>query len=950
MKKMVSLSTALLLVFGLFATSAPQASAVPDLSAWGRDAVEQIATCINSSGQKDVVNVLFLIDESGSLGWNDKQNLRVEGLKTALDEFASIAKYRPYFTINRAFSTFADDFKVIDGKGWAELTEKSLPGDKEWIDSNVPELTSGQTTDYARALDGAYKYMKPKIAANSCDLLVWFTDGALNVGPSAGATPTVAATEKAYQQICAVNPRTGAPTGGEAIIDKFRKSGINIQGILLRNADVIANPDKYKKTKAYVDDESRGMTYFTPIVEYSGNVDTAYFNGSSQRDIKCGSPSGAKGVVTVVGDPIDIIWPPTEFECITSSGRVLEPKSGFVNIDPGFSRFKASALKNGFSLKNGAGQEIANSKGASVGDVEVSYFGADDAAVSVSGNIAPNTALAPGKWKFVTKDYERSVFCGYLDLAVEIKNDPCYLGEDCSFNGAITRNGREVNFAEFKSSKLRYGFVDSGSQAIAYSALPFDDSGKFKGTFNAAGHLDAEGFADVIVTLDVVTKSGYEFTFSAIQHVQPLPPGLYPEVNPNPINQSDFTAPLDGKRGTATAPISIKGPSRTNGEVCFSDLEVRTDPNPNRVNGYQATLNGDNLKDIDCIKVNVGQSIDYTLEIKNPDAENGIVSGFIPVVFKSDGQPDIAGQVPVTFESKIKINGTRFWIIFALCMFLGLALPLAMLKILQVRAARISVSALSKATTPVILSASGGFVTIRRAEKVSHSDIFTESDFEGFMHLESKEKQIQIGSETLRGNAPINPFAAPRAILATSPGFIVASSDIWSTNKHGLERHETVASLNPAFAMHLTLSESALAALKKMNQSGDAPDFPIEGNITGLLNFNSADPVTQVAALNMKLSTDAGWLNNLLKIEDMPITTPPAGGGDIGVGGWDQPNKPSDDGWGTTPTITPASSGGSSAAAPKISDDGWGSSTTSSNDDWGTSGNSGGSSSKNDDW
>jgi hypothetical protein len=946
MKKGISLATSLFIVFTLVSTSAPMASATPELSAWGKEAIAQIATCINSSGQKDVVNVLFLIDESGSLSWNDEDNLRVEGLKASLDEFASIAKYRPYFTINRAFSTFADDFKVVKGKSWGPLTEKSLQGDKDWIDENIPNLTSGQTTDYARALDGAYQYLKPQSTPNSCDLLLWFTDGAINVAPSIGSTPTDAATSSAYERICGVNPKTGASTGGNPIIDKFRKAGINIQGILLRNEDVIANPGDYGRKQAAVDLEAQGMTYFQPIVEYSGEVDTAYLGGSGKKNLKCGSPEGAKGLITVVGDPIDIIWPPMEFECITSSGRVIDPKNEIVNIDPGFSRFKASALKNGFSLKNGSGQVIANSKGASVGDVDVSYFGSDEAAISISGNINPNSALAPGKWKFITSDYERSVFCGYLDLAIEIKNDPCYLGENCAFSGVITRNGREVNFADFKSSNLRYGFVDSGNQAISYNGLQFNEEGKFEGAFNPAGHIGADGLASVIVTLDVVTKSGYEFTFSAIQRVQPLPPGLYPEVNPNPINPSDFTAPLDGKRGTATAPIRINGPSRTSGEVCFSDLEIRTDPNPNRVNGYKASLSGDNLNDISCISVGPGESLDFVLEIKNSDAENGIVSGFIPVIFKSDGQDDIAGQIPVSFETKIKINDLRFWIIFALCMFLGLMLPLSVLKLLQIRAARIAVSPLSKATTPVVLTASGGFVTIRRAEKASGSDIFTESDFEGFMHLESKEKQIQIGSESLRGNAPLNPFAAPRAILATSPGMIVVSSDIWSTNSHGLDRHEAVASLNPAFAMHLTLSESALAALKAMNQSGDAPDFPIEGNITGLLNFNSADPVTQVAALNMKLSTDAGWLNNLLKIEDLPIAS--SNGDDTGTGGgWDQP-KPVDDGWGATSSapITTTSPGQSSS---KISDDGWGNSS-SGKDDWGSTGSTGGSSSKNDDW
>ncbi len=135
-----------------------------------------------------------------------------------------------------------------------------------------------------------------------------------------------------------------------------------------------------------------------------------------------------------------------------------------------------------------------------------------------------------------------------------------------------------------------------------------------------------------------------------------------------------------------------------------------------------------------------------------------------------------------------------------------------------------------------------------------------------------------------------------------------------------------------------------------MNQTGDAPDFPIEGNITGLLNFNSADPVTQVNALNLKLSTDAGWLNNLLKIEDMPVseTPPPASTGSD----WDQPSKPSDDGWGSssTPASTSKPSASSAPSTKPVSNDEWGSSTSSSNDDWGTTGNSGSSSSKNDDW
>jgi len=923
---------------------APQASSSNHLSEWGKDAVEQIATCINSSGQKDVVNVLFLIDKSGSLKWNDRDNLRVQGLKASLDEFARIKTYRPYFTINRAFTTFADSFaEVTDRNGWQELDEGTLESDKKWIESEVPKLITGNSTDYAKALDGAYNFFKPQITRNSCNVLVWFTDGAININPG----PGLEATALGFEKICAINPVTGQKTNQDPIIDKFRSSGINIQGILLRNRDVLENPEVYGQTREDMEAESRGMTYFSPIVEYSGSVDTGYFvNNGRKLSITCGSPSGAKGVVTEVANPIDIIWPPTEFECVTSSGRVLEPQNGSVNIDPGFSRFRASAIKDGFTLKNGDGTTIATSQGQATEDVDISYFGFEDVAISVSGNIRDDAAvLKPGKWKFTTAQNSEKVFCGYLDLAVEIRNDPCYENESCAFSGVITRNGRPVDFSVYKDSELRYGLVNPVNQDISYSGLSFDAQGKFKGTFSPAGATDANGIANLIVTLDVETKSGYKFVFSAIQGVQPLPLGLYPEINPNPINSEDFTTQLLGKSGTASAPITLKGPTRGAGEICFGELEIRSDPDPKRVNDYTATINGNDLEPGNCISLASGEELPATLEIKNSSAAEGTVSGFIPVTLKSSGQPDISTQVPVTFDSTVEYNPIRRSIIFAICLLLGLLLPLTALKILQVRAARITVSPLSKAATPVVLSASGGFVNIRRAEKASGTEIFTEGDFEGFMHLDGKEKQIQIGGETLRGDAPLNPFAAPRAILATAPGLIVASSDIWSRNTRGLARHETTASLNPAFAMHLTLTEGALDALKKSNQTGDAPDFPIEGTITGLLNFSGVDSVTQVSALNMKLSTDSGWINNLLKIADLPAG-PVAPPGTAEIGGWSDPTPPND-GWGSPSSSSTSSS---SSQPPKVSDDGWGSSSGSSSNDWGTTGSAGSSDKKNDDW
>jgi hypothetical protein len=95
----------------------------------------------------------------------------------------------------------------------------------------------------------------------------------------------------------------------------------------------------------------------------------------------------------------------------------------------------------------------------------------------------------------------------------------------------------------------------------------------------------------------------------------------------------------------------------------------------------------------------------------------------------------------------------------------------------------------------------------------------------------------------------------------------------------------------------------------------------------------------------MKLTTDSGWLNNLLKIADLPAGPAMPPGGDA-VGGWSDPT-PSDDGWGSSSSSSTSSS---SSQPPKVSDDGWGSSSGSSSNDWGTTGSAGGSDKKNDDW
>jgi hypothetical protein len=919
----------------------PISASASVISAHGKEAIQQISTCINSEG-KDTLNVLYLVDESGSLQHTDPSALRVGGLQASLEQFRNISLDRPYFKVNREIATFGDAYHRP--KEWQTLNDGQLNSDINWIGQTIPKLTSGRYTDWKLALSEAYKDFQQKLSPTSCNIMVWFTDGAIDVNGSG------AKTSQALAEICASDPVTGKPTTGNAIIDQFRNSNINIQGVLL-------------KTEGASDVDKQGMTYFTPIVEASGQVDDNYLvNGGHIHDYKCGSDAGALGVVQTIQDPLDIIWFPVPFNCLATNGRVLPIENGKVIVDPGMTRFILTTPSSNFTLTN-AGKEIAGSKGAGKGDVTVNPLGQSRSIITVAGNIASGSAVSPGTWDISTSDPERSVFCGYLDLDIEIKGKTCYENESCAFNGRISRAGRPVDFTEFKSlPTLSFGALKSDGTLSSSNNLELNAAdGTYSGSYSTNGLINRDGVSKLNVTLSVTTKSGYNFNISAIKDFAVVPPGLYPEINPNPILKANFKQGIVGKKGQALADVTLKGPSRSAGEICFSGLHVRTDPLPKRIPDYSSSLGGKNLKDGTCFSLAANDSKALSLSIKNGQSANGTASGFINVILKSEGHPDISSKIDVEFTTQEKHDPGAFLRTFLLVMFIGFGLPLGLFYLVNALGARVQLSRLSMASVPVVLTASGGFVNIKRKEPIKSGAFLGYDDFDGLTHETKKVKEFKIGSEVLRGRAPRNPFGKIRAILTTVPGFVIVSSELNTHAGKGIERNQTDASLNPMGKMHLALSESGLADLKKLNKGVDTEVPAIEANLVALLGFNSMDPNQEIETLNMSLASETGWLNNLLTRSEPPVAKSreikPSkkkdknegdSGGGAAVSFDDSWNKPS------------GNSGGAGAApssAPKTVNDDWGSTSTGSSDwggsssggsDWG--GSSGGTSKSNDGW
>jgi len=941
MRKIVALALSLFTLLSFLAMQPQAIASDSSLSERGKQAIEQIATCINSDG-KSQLNVLYLIDESGSLKWNDENNLRVQGIKRSLEQFRDVSINKPYFSVNRAITTFGSSFNLR--KSWEKISGNKLDEDLDWIDSNIPTLNQGQYTDWNKGLRGAYDLFQKITTPASCNVMVWFTDGGVQVGNDS------ALTRNSLAEICGADPLTGANTGEEALIDKFRNSGINIQGVLLRNQKYIDDPSGVTGGNVSQEDlknELARMSYFLPVVEQAGGVSNGAFGTSGPGNFKCGTYSGAGGVHQVVEDAIDIIWPPIQFSCLSENGRIIPIESnGQIKVDAALTRFTLTAPSKSFSVKNQSGSEIANDRGASSGQVKVSLLNNSSSVVQVVGKISPsNEVTKPGLWKIQSSELKRVVFCGFIDLGVSVSAGTCYIGETCNYSGSVTRFGRPIDFASFKSVKVYSTQIDNQGQAGVLAPLSLDSTtGEFESSFTPQGDKE---IANLKIAIKVVTETGIEFSLGTIKPIRVIPPGYYPEVNPTPITSKDFSQALVGRQGEALATINLKGPSRTNGQICFGPLEVRTDINPNRIEGYIGKIDQKDLSAKPCFTLLAGSSQQVQLSIKNSESADGSVAGYLSATLKSDGKEAIDTKVDVQFDTETQIDDKRFGILLALFMFLGLALPLALLSIINSRNSRIVLDNVYRASIPIILSSSGNFVNVTRVEKIDSSAVLAQEDFAPFSAGKEVVRSKQIGSEILKGKTPKNPFGMLQAILSTAPGMVLASSAA-TQNQKKLSNNEAQGSLNPSGLVYVTLTESANEELSKQNQDTRESNEPIEGSLTALLSLNSGDPVAQVDYLNTQIMHEGGWLNSLLTVSPSApkverVAKVKKSGTKKGV----VASAPSQsDEWGSPASNSAPTSSSNSKASPaspveKSTGDDWGNPSTIS--DWETPGSSGGS-------
>jgi len=808
----------------------------PRLTSHGKESLNQLSECFRGEN-KNTFNVLYLIDESESLTRTDPSGIRKEALVSSLEQFLDKAKDFPFLTINRAFTTFGSRFTVR--KEWQKLGNSLVQSDRDWILKTVSTLVEGKATNWEQGLQGALEEFKKVQSKSSCDLLIWFTDGGINVGDSPEAT------RQSLGRICGKDPVSLIPSGN-SLIDQVRESEIWIQGILLQNES------------GKVDDSDRSrMSYFAAVVEQTAEVDPYFFEPAS-NNYECGRNIEPYGHVTTTRDPVDIIWPTQQFSCLSDGGRVIENSNGTFEVDPGITRFSVTAYAENFKLTGASGETIvkgrdpANAKLVVVEDVD-----SLGSVIRVEGEVnrEPGKVTSPGKWTFTAKEVDKSVVCVYVDIDIQVSISTCYAGEPCTYSGLFTQKGLQADLSSFEKVKLQAGELVGSRKMLPSAKL---EGTSFKGEFTPTS---GSSEAALGVVLSFETKSGIEFEIRTKKPISIIPSGTYPRITPDPVKISDFSQKLEGKSGKALATLKLEGPSRTEGNICIAALEVRADAKPERIPNYLTSLDGAQVSNEKCFKLAAGELKKVKLGITNDVAENSTSKGFMNVTYSALGKPDVDSQLDVTFETSVVYNDLRRWLYLALLMLLGVGAPLVALYLVNAANSKIFMKDLYKAEIPVKLNARGEVVGIQRVESKGNGVVISQDDFFPFVTGPTKAKKVNLPYAVLEGKAPKNPFGLLSARLSTMPGYVVASSAISSSS--GLTNNQAPARLNPSGLMYVTQTSEANSNLRNQSRDSALEITSPEASLVVLLGING-DAYEQVERLNTDITTHSGWLSDLV--------------------------------------------------------------------------------------
>ena len=733
------------------------------LSPVGQQAFTDISTCL-TSGKSPSLDVYYLIDNSGSLSYTDKGNVRQQVIESSVSQLKNFADSG--VKVNYAASTFASGVSQISS--WAPLKS---PSDFQGATSKIHrEVNNQHLAGYTNWLGGMQEALSAfqTRGTDSCKMLIWFTDGGIN------PTGTTNDISKSLKALCGdgIGPSSvGEGRGNFGLMAKLREQGVSIFGVLYQNdASTLEqfNSDFKNKTSNGLTGPKRLelehylMSYMVPLVEGSGEIPNsevaASFALPSGGHLSC-SPVGANGLAPAgspngaflnAQDPVGLSFQFLSLQNSINGGKGSAILNGSFAVPAGTAGFSVLTEAQNWKLDGPSGS------GISISPASISKTGSwtveTSAGVTQIAFKVEDQKKLEGPWTFTGGGPNSQLFL-YSGLTINLDRDKqsqVVAGRSNTLTGQIARTKEfqnlPIDLNRFPRSVLSLKTLDDQGnlQDVSDVKVILNPVGQFKiENFKPSGNqksvnlwlaLDLSGgFQQVQSQFDVSLVDAQALTVPAADVVR-------------------MTA-LNGPKGTATGTLTLTGPSVGSAPsyFCLDSAAIRTSDvqtgssKTDRTSSFKWTFNGKSQSPQFCIQVNQGKTVDIAVQARNPiQADSNVVS--IRSFSSKTGAAKLTGTIQFEFESKALVNPWAMALSIMLLLILGLALPiLAMYAFNKLTTKFLPAVGMVSAEIPVKFNASGPVRLLdARPNSSSETILVSAQDFRPLASNPKATKEVNL--------------------------------------------------------------------------------------------------------------------------------------------------------------------------------------------------------------
>jgi hypothetical protein len=782
---------------------------------------------------------------------SDPLDVRADILSQTIEQLSALNSQK---RVNFALDTF--DITSPGGGGsykgydWTEATEGNVAKASSWVKEKIPGYDGGKATNWLEGLKRATKQLSaaPNSNGEVCQAIIWFTDGGLDVDNVAS---DMSKESSAIRELCGVEPTDGkGSTSG--IIESLRADGVNLIGVLL-------TPEKGKEF-------GRGpgfdglVSYFGPIVTGEGNVDGRDFKGARGQGFQCGRvpvpASYASGEVLVADDPDALARQFIEMieQIVVGAPIDVEEDNSFY-VDKGVSDVSIviPAAEWDILRPNNLPKIVSSSREtkfrvSTVGKISVVRFQNEDG--------------FEGQWRVNLGGKGRiSVF---MQSGLRIKLDPAVkieVGKGIqTINGTILdAKGKPADLSVYTSVKMRVIALDESGMDRRSEPRELNVNVQ-----NATWSGPFEPFSGGATSKMRITI----FANTPNLELPPVPQNFNP-----PLIVPDEYAKVDSPKVVLSDLVFSKNPAI--GEVILIGANKGTSAvkfaKPEIVGDFQGRTAAE--FDFKLINRKTGEAVAFDQWVNLDEKERVAIEVQVDSGLKGDG--DVSFNLPIqvrsssggeVIDSLVKASFTEVTpqkgknLLVALFMFLGTALPLLLMQLVNYFFSRFRLKGARVATVPVVVTITPTSVTMKPAG--ARPSLLVIEDFQ---YIEAKydstrkypvEFQSQVIA-TLSATLPKNPFGTSTGLVETLPGSKVASSEYPMSSATGTSAG---AALNP--------NRYFFAVAQNLPEDTSTGSYEIEAALTVFMStLDEGNASGQIAEMLGTIKDSSMWAS----LADSPV-------------------------------------------------------------------------------